>query len=41
MASLFNHLESESCGFMRFEGVQQVHNRLNDAILNRRMITGF
>ncbi|KAJ5158992.1 Zinc finger C2H2 [Penicillium coprophilum] len=41
LASLFNHLESESCGFVRFDGVQQVHKRLNDAIMGRRMITGF
>jgi hypothetical protein len=41
LASLFNHLESESCGFIRFEGVQQIHNRINDAILGNKMITGF
>ncbi|KAJ5794296.1 transcriptional regulator family: C2H2 zinc finger [Penicillium paradoxum] len=41
MASLFSHLESESCGYIRFEGVQQVHRQLNDAIMGRRMITGF
>ncbi|KAI2673396.1 transcriptional regulator family: C2H2 zinc finger [Penicillium roqueforti] len=41
LASLFNHLESESCGFIRFEGVQQVHRQLNDAIMGRRTITGF
>ncbi|KAJ6190307.1 Zinc finger C2H2 [Penicillium mononematosum] len=41
LAGLFNHLESESCGFIRFEGVQQVHKQLNDAMMGRRMITGF
>ncbi|KAJ5494559.1 Zinc finger C2H2 [Penicillium fimorum] len=40
LASLLNHLESETCGFIRFDGVQQVHQRLNDAIIGRRMITG-
>ncbi|KAJ5333021.1 zinc finger protein [Penicillium brevicompactum] len=40
LAALFNHLESESCGFTRFENVQKFHNRLNDAVQNRRMITG-
>ncbi|KAG0155495.1 hypothetical protein PDIDSM_1072 [Penicillium digitatum] len=41
LASLFNHLESETCGFIRFEGVQQVHQQLHDAIRGRRMITNF
>ncbi|KAJ6179779.1 hypothetical protein N7519_010240 [Penicillium mononematosum] len=38
LASLFNHLESESCGYIRFGEVQNVHRRLNDAIMNRKMI---
>jgi hypothetical protein len=40
LASLFNHLESESCGFIRFDGVQRIHKKLNDAMMGRRMITG-
>lgn len=39
LGALFNHLESEACGYMRFGGVQNVHRRLNDAILNRKLIT--
>ncbi|KAJ5482300.1 Zinc fingerC2H2 [Penicillium sp. IBT 31633x] len=41
LASLFNHLESESCGFIRFEGVQRIQRQLNDAIMGHKMITGF
>ena len=40
LAALFNHLESESCGYTRFENVQNVHRRLNQAVQGRRMITG-
>ncbi|CAI7650869.1 unnamed protein product [Penicillium glandicola] len=40
LGALFSHLESESCGYLRFGEVQNVHRRLNDAILNRRMISG-
>ncbi|CAG8320982.1 unnamed protein product [Penicillium nalgiovense] len=39
LAALFNHLESESCGYIRFGEVQNMHRRLNDAIMNRKMIT--
>ncbi|KAJ5088791.1 hypothetical protein N7456_012407 [Penicillium angulare] len=39
LAALFNHLESETCSFMRFEKVQAVHQRLTDSILNNRRIT--
>lgn len=40
LAALFNHLESESCGYTRFENVQNYHRQLNDAVKGRRMITG-
>ncbi|KAJ5861809.1 Zinc finger C2H2, partial [Penicillium soppii] len=40
LAALFSHLESESCGYTRFENVQNVHRRLHDAVQGRRMITG-
>lgn len=36
LAGLFNHLESESCAFMRFEKVQQ---QVNDVVQGRRLIT--
>ncbi|KAJ5917189.1 hypothetical protein N7466_010743 [Penicillium verhagenii] len=39
LAGLFAHFESESCGFMRFERVQQVQRTLNNAIMGRRQIT--
>ncbi|KAJ5369783.1 uncharacterized protein N7496_005875 [Penicillium cataractarum] len=39
LAGLFNHLESESCGMMRFEGVQKVQEELIDAVMNRKVIT--
>ncbi|KAJ5870211.1 hypothetical protein N7455_005152 [Penicillium solitum] len=39
LGALFSHLESESCGYIRFGDVQRVHRRLNDAILNRKVIT--
>ncbi|KAF4821373.1 hypothetical protein CGCSCA4_v008871 [Colletotrichum siamense] len=35
LAATMNHLESESCGFMRFEAVQQNVGRILDS---RRMI---
>jgi hypothetical protein len=41
LAGLFNHLESESCGYTRFENVQNVHRQLNEAVRGRRTITGF
>lgn len=41
LAGLFNHLESESCEYMRFEKVQQAQRQLTEAMLGRRMITRF
>lgn len=41
LAGLLNHLESESCEFMRFEKVQQTQKTLTDAIMGRKVITGF
>ena len=41
LAALFNHLESESCGAMRFHQVAQAHKQLTDALMDRKMITGF
>ncbi|CAG7937571.1 unnamed protein product [Penicillium salamii] len=41
LAALFNHLESESCRFMRFENVQRVHRQLTDQITSNRRITLF
>ncbi|KAF7719456.1 Zinc finger C2H2 type domain-containing protein [Penicillium ucsense] len=40
LAALFNHLESESCGFMRFEKVVKVQRSLTDAMTGngRRLI---
>lgn len=40
LAALFKHLESESCGAMRFQQVGQAHKQLMDAIMGRKMITG-
>lgn len=40
LAGLFNHFESESCGFIRFERVQQVQQQLTDTITRRRLQTG-
>ncbi|KAJ5259520.1 zinc finger protein [Penicillium angulare] len=39
LASLFNHLESETCNYMRFEEVQEVRQRVKDAIFNNKPIT--
>lgn len=39
LGALFNHLESESCGYIQFKDVQRVHRQLNDAILNHKVIT--
>lgn len=36
LAGLFNHLESESCGFMRFEKVQR---KVVDVFEGRKLIT--
>lgn len=41
LAALFNHLESESCDFMRFEDVQNVQRQVTDAIRGGRLLTGF
>ncbi|OOQ90548.1 zinc finger protein [Penicillium brasilianum] len=41
LAALFNHLESESCGLMRFERVQNIQQGFIDAVINRRVITNF
>ena len=41
LAALCNHLESESCGAMRFQQVGQKFPKLADAMMGRRMITGF
>ncbi|KAJ5618716.1 hypothetical protein N7528_006827 [Penicillium herquei] len=38
LAALFNHLESESCQYMRFEKVQSVHSNLTESILNNKRI---
>ena len=35
LAALFNHLESETCSFIRFEGVQR---RLQDVLSGRKLI---
>ncbi|KAJ5662774.1 hypothetical protein N7462_011700 [Penicillium macrosclerotiorum] len=39
LAALFNHLESETCGLLRFRQVQQLQERLTDSFLNRKVIT--
>lgn len=39
LAGLFNHLESESCEFIRFEKVQQVQQQLNDAMMGKKALT--
>ena len=41
LAGLLGHLESESCGLMRFERVQQAQKRLIEAVVNRKTITYF
>ncbi|KAJ6090377.1 zinc finger protein [Penicillium sp. IBT 16267x] len=41
LAGLLSHLESESCGYMRFERVQQVQKSLNDVIMGRKQLTSF
>ena len=38
LAAMFNHLESESCGFMRFEKVQQ---RVAGIFTGRQRLIGF
>jgi len=38
LASLFNHLESESCNFLRFEKVQE---HVHDLITGRQKLLGF
>lgn len=40
LATLFNHLESETCEFMRFEKAQQTQKTLTDAIMRRKVNTG-
>ncbi|KAJ5731802.1 uncharacterized protein N7483_006310 [Penicillium malachiteum] len=41
LAALFNHLESESCKYMRFEKVQSVHSQLTDSIMGNKRIAFF
>lgn len=41
LAGLLGHLESESCGLMRFERVQQAQKRLIGAVMNCKTITNF
>lgn len=38
LAGLFNHLESESCEYMRCEKVQQAHRQLTEALTGPRTI---
>ena len=38
LAALFNHLESESCGFVRFEKVQE---NVHEFITGRQKLIGF
>ncbi|KAJ5701241.1 hypothetical protein N7488_008789 [Penicillium malachiteum] len=38
LAALFNHLESESCQYMRFENVQSMHSRMTESILSNKRI---
>lgn len=38
LAALLSHFESESCGYMRFERVQQVQKSLNDVIMGRKQL---
>ena len=38
LAAMFNHLESESCGFIRFEQVQQ---NVNGILTGRQRLIGF
>ncbi|KAJ5747332.1 uncharacterized protein N7511_009028 [Penicillium nucicola] len=38
LAGLFNHFESESCGFIRFERVQRVQQQLAGTIMGRRLL---
>lgn len=40
LAGFFNHLESEACGFIRFEKVQEAQRSLTDVMSGRRMIAG-
>ncbi|KAF3392826.1 hypothetical protein F1880_008543 [Penicillium rolfsii] len=40
LAGFFNHLESESCGFIRFEKVQAAQRQLTEAMSGKRMIAG-
>jgi hypothetical protein len=38
LAALFNHLESESCGFVRFESVQR---SAGEFLMGRQRLIGF
>ena len=41
LSSLIQHVESESCGFIRFEKVQAAQRQLTEVMSGRRrMITG-
>jgi hypothetical protein len=40
LAGLFKHLESEACGFMRFERVLGLQRELTEVMSGRRMIAG-
>ncbi|KAJ5787620.1 Zinc finger C2H2 [Penicillium paradoxum] len=39
LGALFNHLESGSCGYVGFNGVREIYERLTDAIQNHEEIT--
>ncbi|KAJ5233006.1 hypothetical protein N7468_005962 [Penicillium chermesinum] len=41
LASLFNHLESESCRFMRFEDAQRAYRNVGDSLMSGRQLTMF
>ncbi|KAJ5893626.1 hypothetical protein N7495_005317 [Penicillium taxi] len=41
LAALFNHLESESCQFMRFEKVQQVHGQVAESLIRGGRLLAF
>lgn len=41
LASLFNHLESEGCGFMRFEQTQRAYEQATESLITGRRLTMF
>lgn len=41
LASLFNHLESEGCGFMRFEQAQRTYQNVTESLITGRRLTMF